>query len=193
MSPTATPPPARVPWTPALLGGALALGAVAQLALPPSPPPVEPTAAPARALRRLTAAVIAPAPAPPLDYPAILQRALFDPARSASALSAPGAAGPAAATFTLLGVALARGRAAAVVRDGAGAVHTLSPGEALAGWRLVSVGRERAALSDGTVVLPLRVGAPATAGAAPAAAGAPPVAGATEGYGPTPAVGGPPR
>jgi hypothetical protein len=140
---------------PLATGGLLVVTLVVQLARPgPAPIPRQATADARPAISR-TAAAIA-------DYPRILTRPLFDPARGASG---GGAASASASTslgdYTLVGVASVGGRAEAVLRGPGGETISLRPGEALLGWQIAAIDHGGMVLEQGDVRRAVAVGAPA--------------------------------
>ncbi len=153
---------------PPLLVATLVGGLLVQLFLPPVAPtlPSAPRGAPAlpRLLKAERASV---SPLSAADQTAALARPLFSASRSIA--EAPSTAGD---TLTLLGVAVAGTRRVASLRDGSGAVGSLTPGAVFDGWTLAGVTREGATLRRGGVTRALRVGQ--TVGGPPAVAATPP-------------------
>lgn len=160
----------KVPAAPALAAGLLAAGLAVQAALPWQTP--LPPAPPARA-----ATILPPPPiAPVAEGVTIRARALFSPSRTYApgldrAADRPGAAAPSAPdpaqTLTLLGSARAGRRAVAVFRDGTGQSVTTAVGGRVSGWRLATLGRDRAVLTRAGQRRTLRLGV-ADSGAAAA-------------------------
>ncbi|MEO7027601.1 MAG: hypothetical protein ABI056_08605 [Caulobacteraceae bacterium] len=112
----------------------------------------------------------------PLGHPVVLLQPIFSPDRKAGedADAAPGAS--ALDGYAALGVAMARGLAAAVVKGADGAVKTLKLGADLEGWRLVAIDRNKVTFQKNDAHHVLSVGAPAQQpgqdqGQAPAAQG----------------------
>jgi hypothetical protein len=96
------------------------------------------------------------APTPPSvttpDYPGILSRSLFTPARAGAAGA--GADDPASTTLSdygLVGVAIVKGQGTAILRGPTGVVRALHEGDALLGWRLAAIGRDSIVLRQGDV------------------------------------------
>ena len=130
--------------------GALSVGVLlvvtlaAQLARPAPPAPVDhggPLTPP-------------PAPTPPSitapDYPRILARPLFAPARGAAgADDAAQAASTSLSDYTLVGVVSVAGRAEAILRGPADQIVGLRAGQALLGWQVATIGRAGVVLRRG--------------------------------------------
>ena len=105
---------------------------------------------------RSTAHVARFAPAPPIaatrDYPQILSRPLFTPARGAvGGARADQAASTTLSDYTLVGVTIVQGRGSAILRGPAGEVVNLRTGEALLGWRVAQIGQGGIVLQQGDV------------------------------------------
>ena len=84
----------------------------------------------------------APVAAPVPDYPRILERPLFNPARGAEGATGAGqAASTALGDYTLVGVASIGGRGEAIWRGATGEVISLHAGDTLMGWRVAEIGR----------------------------------------------------
>jgi len=95
-------------------------------------------------------------PAPPIaatrDYPQILSRPLFTPARGAAGgAGADQAASTTLGDYTLVGVTIVKGRGEAILRGPAGEVVNLHFGEALLGWRVAQIGQGGIVLQQGAV------------------------------------------
>lgn len=138
---------------PLAVGGLLVVTLIVQLARPDAAPAPKPAAIQQRP-------VAARAVAPIADYPQILARPLFNPARGASGVAA---AGDAASTnlgdYTLVGVASVGGRGEAVLRGPGGQVIDLKAGEALLGWRVAEIGTAGVVLEQGDARRTVAVGA----------------------------------
>jgi hypothetical protein len=146
------------------LGGLLVVTLVVQLARP------APASSDGREAFAWRPAAATSAPVVTGDYPRILERPLFTPARGASGAGAAGqSAGTSLGDYTLVGVASVGGRGVAVLRGPGGAVASLHPGEALLGWRIAEIGRGGVVLEAGGVRRVVAVGEPAE----PKAAGTP--------------------
>jgi hypothetical protein len=140
---------------PLWIGLLLMAGLAVQLAWP-APAPAD------RAARHVAPAAPPPAAAPPLDYPQILARPLFTPARGAASDAAIGQTASAALSdYTLVGVAHVGSRSEAVFRGASGEVVSLRLGEALLGWRLADVEPGGIVLQQGDVARTIRVASPA--------------------------------
>ncbi len=83
------------------------------------------------------------------NFPGILARPLFNPARGAAGASE--AASTQLSDYTLVGVASVGGRGLAVFKGPGGAVATLRVGQALLGWRVSRVGADGVTLAQGDV------------------------------------------
>ena len=137
---------------PLSIGALLVVTLVVQLARP------EPMRADRGASRPLQ---FAPEPmgGAPRDYPRILARPMFTPAR--------GVEGPDQAVFTtlsdytLVGVTIVNGRGSAILRSSAGDVVNLRAGEALLGWRVAQIGPGGIILQQGDIRRAVPVSAPA--------------------------------
>jgi hypothetical protein len=120
------------------------VGLVVQLSWP-SPTPAGVTA-------RLASPPVPTATAPlPLDYPLVLERSLFAPARGGQGAGGVGTAAAALSDYTLVGVVRAGAHGQAVFRATSGEVVSLHEGEALLGWRLAAVERNGVVLQQGDV------------------------------------------
>lgn len=135
----------QAPWVVVAAAGALAIGVPMSLlggTAPrvPTVPPAQPTPLPPIEAGTLAFAVTAPP---------------FDPDRSPEGTAPAGAeaeaeAPPPQPMPALVGLVTgARGRAVALVRGSNGETVTISPGEEVDGWRLVSAGREQAVFELG--------------------------------------------
>lgn len=104
-----------------------------QIALPyRTPLPIDSGLAP----RRARPPVESPLP----TYSALLQNPLFAPDRSPGGTSIKGAKGPGSLDqLTVVGIAMRRGAATAIVKGSDGTSQVLKPGEEIAGWRLSGV------------------------------------------------------
>jgi hypothetical protein len=125
------------------IGALLVLSLIVQLARPaaaPAPVKVGSTAPPAST----APTVVTP------DYPEILSRPLFVPARARAGGS--GTDDPASTTLSdygLVGVAIVKGQGVAILRGPTGVVRSLRAGDTLLGWRLAAVGRDSIVLQQG--------------------------------------------
>ncbi len=139
---------------PLLLSAALVAGLLVQLLLPPVA--VSLPRAPERPIRlhRVSPPRAAPASPPAAaDQALALARPLFSSNRSGAAAT------PATGdTLTLLGIATAGRRVVATLRDGSGAIVSLTPGAAFDGWTLAGATRDAATLRRADVIRTLQVG-----------------------------------
>ncbi|THD60625.1 hypothetical protein [Phenylobacterium sp.] len=143
------PPRDEIDPAPLWIGGLLILGLVLQLAWP-APAPASRAARPAALPAPLASSVL------PLDYPQILVRPLFAPARGLTAAQGQ-TASAALSDYTLVGVEQVGNRSEAVFRSAAGDVLSVRLGEALLGWRLAAVEPGGAVLQQGDVTRTIRV------------------------------------
>lgn len=105
------------------------------------------TAPAARSL--LTAPAADPAVADVPEYPQVLMRPLFAPTRSGDETGADAtSASVQLSDFSVVGVAIGRGLATAVVRGPGGETRTLRPGDRLLGWTVTAIGRDAVALAS---------------------------------------------
>ena len=140
---------------PLAIGGLLVVTLVVQLARPASAPTAQRAEPP---WRPASAGSLAGAP----DYPGILSRPLFNPARGAAgAAGADQAASANLGDYSLAGVAIVRGRGVAVLRGPAGEAVSLREGDALLGWRLAAISHDGIVLQQGDVRRVVRAGAAA--------------------------------
>ena len=140
---------------PLAIGALLVLTLVVQLARP-SPTPAARAAPPAYQPSALSAG-----PATP-DYPQILARPLFTPARGLSGgAGADQSASTALSDYVLVGVASVGGRGVAILRGPAGETVSLHAGQALLGWQLAAIGRDGVVLQQGDVRRKVAVSSPA--------------------------------
>ncbi|MDR3509129.1 MAG: hypothetical protein P4L64_14645 [Caulobacteraceae bacterium] len=150
-----TPPrPGSGEWTPLLLAIVLLIAAIAQFALPGGVQLPEASGLAPRRVR-MPAAVMIP------DYPGILRAPIFAPDRAPGEASATGGSTLDAHGPSLLGVAASGRSASAIVRGSDGATHVLRPGEALLGWRLISVEANAAVFATPGGRVRVQLGAPA--------------------------------
>jgi len=130
---------------PLAIGAVLVVTLVIQLARPTSlPADHDAGQAPQRA--RVPAVTATP------DYPQILSRPLFNPARGAIGQAGAGqAASTTLSDYTLVGVSSVGGRGSAVLRGPAGEVVSLHVGEALFGWQVAAIDHVGMVLRQGDV------------------------------------------
>lgn len=122
----------------------------------PSPAPADHATGPTALAAPIAAADL------PLDYPQVLARPLFTPARSATgAVGAGQTASAILSDYILVGVAHVAGRSEAVLRGPSGEVVSLRPGEALLGWRLAAVEAGGIVLQQGDIRRTVAVASPA--------------------------------
>ncbi len=96
---------------------------------------------------------------------AIEARPLFDPTRGAAPATDPASSAPATIDgVTLVGVASRGRRAVAVLRGTDAVIHTLAPGQQLAGWTLDAVRADAVVFARGDERRTIAVGAAATKG-----------------------------
>jgi len=102
---------------------------------------------------------------PPLpEYAAIQQAPLFAPDRHPGETSASGPGGGDLDGYAVLGVAVGRSGAAAVVAAPGAPVKSVKAGETIGGWRLVAVSRSQVTFEKNGSRRSLVVGAPAIEG-----------------------------
>lgn len=96
-----------------------------------------------------TAPAADPAVAVVPDYPQILTRPLFAPTRSGDETGADAtSASVQLGDFSIVGVAIGRGLATAVVRGPGGETRLLRPGDRLVGWTVAAIRRDAVALES---------------------------------------------
>lgn len=96
------------------------------------------------------------------DFPRILSRPLFTPARGAAGgTGADQAASTSLGDYSLVGVTIVKGQGSAILRGPAGQVVNLRAGEALLGWRVARIGQGGIVLQQGDVRRAVPVGASA--------------------------------
>jgi len=122
----------------AVLGcGVLGLALCVQMILPYTDAQVDVGGLAPRRPRLVTVPLLA-------EYPAILRVPLFTPDRHPGEIGAgPASASDALAGYAVLGAAVSRSAATAVVSAPGVPPRTVKPGDLLEGWRVVSVGRSR--------------------------------------------------
>lgn len=157
--------PSRSLWDeisplPLVIGGVLVVSLVVQLARPASVPVASP---PYANWRPPVTRVAAPIP----DYPQILAKPLFSPARGASRAGAGQSAATSLGDYTLAGVASIGGRGLAIFHGPGNETASLHPGEALLGWRLASVNGAGVVLRQGDAQRTVAVGSSAGSKAGP--------------------------
>ena len=138
---------------PLAIGGILVVTLVVQLARPAPTPAVTQGAANWRAPVTRT---VGPIP----DYPQILAKSLFTPARGASDGAAQSAS-TSLADYTVAGVASVGGRGLAIFRGPGAETVSLRAGQALLGWRLASVSNTGIVLQQGDARRTVAVGSSA--------------------------------
>ena len=116
-------------------------------------------------LARATPRVVSPVPVGAVgDYPQILSRPLFTPTRNPSDSGLAGAsANVRISDYSVLGTAIARGLATAVMRGPGEQTRSLRVGDTLLGWRVASIRRDGVVLegAGGERTVPVTGGAPA--------------------------------
>jgi len=137
---------------PLWIGVLLTMGLAVQLAWP-TPAPVD------HAVRRAALPTLAASTVLPLDYPQILARPLFAPARGLAAAQGQ-TASAALSDYTLVGVSRVGSRGEAVFRSASGDVLSLRLGETLLGWRLAAVEAGGIVLQQGEVTRTIKVASP---------------------------------
>ena len=140
---------------PLSIGALLVLTLVVQIARP-TPTPAARDAGPAPRFGLMATPAATP------DYPQILARPLFNPARGVAGAAAAGeAASTSLSDYTLVGVVSIGGRGEAILRGPAGEVVNLHAGEALLGWRIAAIGQGGVVLQQGDVRRTVTVSSPA--------------------------------
>jgi hypothetical protein len=152
----------------------LLLALILQFVLPSPAQPPEGSALTIRPPRLVT---LRPVP----EYSAILSAPIFAPDRKPGDAAGGGSPGGDLAGYSAVGAVAGNGVATVVMSGPGGAVVTLSPGDSVAGWRLVSVARDKVVFERNGSQRALGVGAPT----APAPGSTPQAAPAG---GPTPSV-----